>query len=306
MTTAVRPAERAERAESLRDSNERRCRRILSSAAPLQTSDLPWDEIGHHRVAPAVIDCLVYMRDVEGFTDRDLVGLVAHRSTLADPVIRPFLDIWREEEAGHARALDSFLRRYAEATGTAIPARQMPPPAAVCLVERVVARLGGPVGRTVTAAHMTWGAANELLTLNGYRLLARRCGHPLLEELLARIAAQEARHFSFYFLQAQWRLSSSRLARAALSRVMSDAWTPVGIGDGYKPQSEYEVVLTYLSSGEDGQRAIDRMNEHFRRLPGFERSEIYRGPTAEPRPAPDAPTRTGYQLEVSVGSAVKS
>ena len=64
---------------------------------------------------PSVIDTLIYMRDVEGFTDRDLVGLVAHRTTLADPVIRRFLDLWRSEERVHSEVIDRYLRAYAAA-----------------------------------------------------------------------------------------------------------------------------------------------------------------------------------------------
>ncbi len=65
---------------------------------------------------------------------------------------------------------------------------------------------------------MTWGTANELLTMNGYRLLADQCGHPMLAQILRRIADQESRHYSFYLLQAQWRLASSWLARSVLPR----------------------------------------------------------------------------------------
>jgi len=194
-------------ASDLRRRNEERCERILEHAAPLELEDLRWNAVGAVALDERVVASLVYMRDVEGFTDRDLVGLTAHRTTLGDPLIRRFLGIWRAEEAGHAAALDRYLRTYGVATGAAIPVRQLPPPAAAPLRERVIARVRGPVGRVVAAAHMAWGAANELLTLNGYRLLADRCGDPVLSELLTRIAAQESRHYSFYLLQAEWRLA---------------------------------------------------------------------------------------------------
>ena len=260
---------------ALREDNERRCRRIVESAAPLATDDLAWDDVGAVALDDGVVASLVYMRDVEGFTDRDLVGLTAHRSTLGDPLIRAFLENWRSEEAGHTAALGEYLARYAAARGVAIPPRQQPPPAVAPLLERVVARLGGPVGTVVTAAHMAWGAANELLTLNGYRLLSARCGDPVLRELLDRIAAQEARHYSFYLLQAEWRLAGSGLARAALRRVLRTSWTPVGVGDGYKSPDEFADVLAYLGAGDDGRRAIDRMDRRFSRLPGFDGLRIY-------------------------------
>jgi hypothetical protein len=260
---------------SVRERNEPRCRRLLDTAQPLALDDLAWDAIAAHDLDPDVIHCLVYMRDVEGFTDRDLDGLTAHPTTLADPLIAEFLGLWRREEAGHTAALDRFLTAWDPAAAIVSP-RQHPPQHRPGRLERVVARLGGPVGDVVAAAHMTWGAANELLTLNGYRLLARRCRHPVLGTLLERIAAQEARHYSFYLLQAQWRLQESRLARQSLRLVLERAWTPVGVGDGYKRPDEFGQVMAYLASGEDGATVIDRMDRRFAALPGFEGLNIFR------------------------------
>ena len=264
-------------AAELRRRNEARCHRILRASQPLRTDDLPWSTLHDHAIAPDVIDTLVYMRDVEGFTDRDLVGLTAHRTTLGDPLVKRFLDVWRSEERGHADAIGTFLDRYTHDTA---PERQAPPPATAPLHEQVLGRIGWGVGRIVAAAHMTWGAANELLTLNGYRILGRRCGHPLLGELLTRIAAQEARHYSFYLLQAEWRLAASRTTQAALRTVLDRRWTPVGIGDGYKSPNEFAAVLGYLGEGPDGRATIDRMDRRFAALPGFQRLRIYRDAAA--------------------------
>jgi hypothetical protein len=261
---------------ALRESNEARCRRILDTAEPLRLDDLDWASVGAVELEPDMLAVLVYMRDVEGFTDRDLVGLTAHRTTLGDPIISEFLQLWRFEESVHCQAVGTFLERYAEASGIELPSRQLPPPAIAPLRERAIARIGGPVGRVVVAAHMAWGAANELLTLNGYKILADRCGHPVLSELLARIAAQEARHYSFYLLQAEWRLASSPLARWLLPRVLDGSWTPVGIGDGYKSREEFDRVLAYLAAGDEGPRLIQRMDRRFAALPGFSQLRIFR------------------------------
>jgi hypothetical protein len=146
--------------------------------------------------------------------------------------------------------------------------------------ERALAHLGGPVGTVVAAAHMTWGAANELLTMNGYRLLADQCEHPMLAQLLRRISAQEARHYSFYLLQAEWRLASSRLARFTLPRLMHGSWTPVGVGDGYKTREEFQRVLEVLGRRPGSERIIDRMDRRFAALPGLSRLHIYRDAAA--------------------------
>lgn len=264
----------------LRAHNEARCARLLQSSAALVTGDLAWDDIADRAVVPEVLDALVYMRDVEGFTDRDLVGLTAHRNTLHDPLIGPFLSQWRAEEAGHAQAIDAFLVHYCSGRGVALAPRQLPPPAIAPVRERVLSHIGGTVGTVVTAAHMAWGAANELLTLNGYRLLAARCGHPVLRELLSRIAAQEARHYSFYYLQAEWRLAASHTARFALPRLLDRTWTPVGIGEGYKSAPEFARVLAFLGSGADGQQSMARMDNRFAALPGFAGLQIYQASAA--------------------------
>lgn len=257
------------RTSALRRRNEARCERLLGRSGLVESDDLAWDEVGATEVDPATLECLVYMRDVEGFTDRDLVGLAGHPATLADPLINRFLDAWRAEEAEHARVLDRFLTTYATQRGAALPSRQAPPPAVVPLRERLLLGATRPVGHVIVAAHMAWGAANELLTLNGYRLLAERADHPVLTPLLGRIADQETRHYSFYRLQAEWRLDASGLARRLLHRILDRTWTPVGIGDGYKAPGEFDRVLAHLSGGEEGDRLVARLDAGFSRLPGF-------------------------------------
>jgi len=258
----------------LRADNEAKCERLLARSGLLRSDDLAWHEVGTRAVDDGVLTCLTYMRDVEGFVDRDLVGLVAHPATLADPIVRRFLDVWRAEEAEHAHAIDRYLTLYSERRGIELPPMQAPP-AQVARSERALVALTRPVGHVITAAHMVWGAANELLTMHGYRLLARRCDEPVLAELLTRIAAQESRHYSFYVLQAQWRLASSRLSRVALRAMMRRSWTPVGIGDGYKSPGEFDQVLAFLAADHVGTRAVETMDATFTRLPGFEDLPIY-------------------------------
>lgn len=258
-----------------RIENERRCERLLGKAALIEIDDLDWDRVGEQPVDPEVLACLVYMRDVEGFTDRDLVGAVAHPVTLGDPIVRRFLDVWRDEERAHAEAIDRYLTVYGTRRHVPIPAQQPPPPAVVPRQERILLALTRPIGHVITAAHMVWGAANELLTMHGYRLLARRCGEPVLTELLTRIAAQESRHFSFYALQAEFRLAESRLARHLLPAMMRNSWTPVGIGDEYKAPEEFDQVLAFLTDEDTDGRAVRTMDATFTRLPGFADLRIY-------------------------------
>lgn len=261
---------------ALRTLNEARCRSLLSASRPLAVTDLDWASIPSTPLDDWVVDCLVYMRDVEGFTGRYLDGLAAHPSTLADPLVARFLEVWQEEEQGHARALGMFLDRYSQRPGSRVPEPQEPSPPAHPLVARLVCFLRGPVGRAVTTAHMTWGAANELLTLTGYRLLARRCGHPMLATLLRRIAADESRHYSFYLLQAEWRLAASATARRIVRRVLDRTWTPVGVGEGFKSPDAFATVATHLAGGAEGARLVERMDRRLGALPGLGGLHIFR------------------------------
>ena len=97
----------------------------------------------------------------------------------------------------------------------------------------------------------------------------------MLIELTSRIAAQEARHYSFYMLQAQWRLAASASVRATLRRVLDRSWTPVGVGDGYKSPAEFGEVLQFFGASPDAQQRIRRMDRRFAALPGFEHLRIY-------------------------------
>jgi rubrerythrin len=290
-------------AESLRARNERRGERLVARSELLDTSDLRWEEAADVELDDAALACLVYMRDVEGFTTRELSGLAGHPTTLADPLVRRFLDAWRAEEAEHARALDRFLQAYAAGRGVTLPAVQPAPDSAPPWSERLLVILTRPVGHVVTAAHMTWGALNELLTLTGYRLLAERCGHPLLTELLTRIAAQEARHYSFYLLQAEWRLANSRLARRALPALLRRTWTPVGVGGDYKQPIEFDRVLAYLAGGESGREAVAVMDRKIARLPGFADLAPYARATdaSLARLAAVAPAPTSTSASASTG-----
>ena len=118
MSTTTTP-----RARDLRATNEARCRTILSRSELLPVDDLDWDAVGSVELSTADIETLVYMRDVEGFTSSYLAGVGAHPTTLADPLVARFLEVWEAEEAVHAEAIGRYLQRYTAARG-------VPPPAA--------------------------------------------------------------------------------------------------------------------------------------------------------------------------------
>ena len=109
-------------------------------------------------------------------------------------------------------------------------------------------------------------AINELTTLVGYRRLSTLAAHPILSDLLSRIILDEAKHFSFYFRQAERWLACPGAARIARFLV-GHFWAPVG--SGVQPAEETRFLAAYLLAGEDGRRAARKVDETIRELPGF-------------------------------------
>lgn len=259
----------------LRARNEARCRRLLDRSELLDTSDLDWDRVGEVPLDDGTLHTLVYMRDVEHFTDRDFAGMSAHPTTWSDPLLVAFFSTWRAEEGAHARALGRYLEHYAARRQVVLPALPTPPPAEASWVERALVRASQPVGHVVAATHMAWGATNELLTMNGYRLLRARTADPVLHTLLGRIAAQEARHYGFYLLQTEWRLAASGLSRRLVRLLLERTWTPVGVGADFKPAEDFARVAAHLTADEAGRRAALRMDRVLENLPGLDGVALY-------------------------------
>ena len=69
---------------------------------------IPWRDVSNYALSPAFVPVLIYMRDVEYFTDiyyRELLRTPAGR----DPIIRKSMDRWSVEENQHADLLNRFL-----------------------------------------------------------------------------------------------------------------------------------------------------------------------------------------------------
>ena len=69
---------------------------------------VPWRDVSNHPLNPAFVPVLIYMRDVEYFTDiyyRELM----RTPTGKDPIIKKFMDRWSVEENQHGELLNRFL-----------------------------------------------------------------------------------------------------------------------------------------------------------------------------------------------------
>jgi hypothetical protein len=222
---------------------------------------IDWDAVPRYPLSPAAVRTLRYMQDIESHTVIYLRTLLSTRA-VDEPEIATFLACWLYEETFHGRALARFLAAAGEPTVSR-------PRSRVSLVSRVEGLATALVARAwpdFVAVHMTWGAINELTTLSGYQRLAVLAGHPVLEELLTRIARDEAKHFAFYYHQAARRLvrpGAARVARALVERF----WAPVG--SGVAPAAETRFLGAYLFTGPEGSAVARRIDERIQRLPGF-------------------------------------
>lgn len=233
----------------------------LSRSRAVDLGSIPWDEVPRHPLSQETVRALRYMQDIESHTIIYLRSLLGTRA-IDDPEVATFLACWLYEETFHGIALARFVR-------TAGHDIELRPRSAMSLRQHVETKLTSWIARAwpdFVAVHMTWGAINELTALTAYRRLAATSGHPVLHDLLDRIAIDESRHFYFYFKQAEWRLrrpGAARVTRALIERF----WAPVG--SGVQPTSETRFLARYLFSGPEGLAAVRKIDATIRDLPGL-------------------------------------
>src|SRR5262245_4679361 len=240
----------------------------VARSGALDLDAIPWDDIPKHELPPAAVRTLTYMQDIESHTIIYTRALLATRA-IDDPEVATFLACWLYEETFHGLAIARFL----QAAGHPIGERARPR-GSESFPQWLEARMIALLSRAwpdFCAVHMTWGAINELTTLTGYRRLMAIEPHPVLRDLVERIALDESRHFFFYYRQAERRMQRRAVARVA--RLIVDRfWAPVG--SGVQPDAELLFMARYLFSGDDGQAAARRVDETIRRLPGFDGVEL--------------------------------
>lgn len=233
----------------------------LSRSRAVDLGSIPWDQVPRHPLSQETVRALRYMQDIESHTIIYLRSLLATRA-IDDPEVATFLACWLYEETFHGIALARFVR-------TAGHEIELRPRSAMTVKQHIESRLTSWIARAwpdFVAVHMVWGAINELTALTAYRRLAATTGHPVLRDLLDRIAIDESRHFYFYFKQAEWRLrrpGAARVTRALIERF----WAPVG--SGVQPASETRFLARFLFSGPDGLAAVRKIDATIRDLPGL-------------------------------------
>lgn len=231
-------------------------------------SSIPWNEVRNHELNPAFFPVILYMRDIEFFTDMYYRELL-RSPTGKDPVIKKFMERWSVEELDHGDVLNRFLNEaghhtsehwQAEATAR-IPWRYH---ANSYLLYWAVK----PFGEYFHAAHMVWGAINEMTATQSYRRLAELSGHPVLKQILIAIMQEESIHGTFYWNIARLKLEQTKFSRDLARFIVERFWAPVGQGPKHEHETNY--VIATLFRGVKGLEVFNRtVSDRVERLPGF-------------------------------------
>jgi hypothetical protein len=232
------------------------------------TDGIDWREVSRHPLNPAFVPVLIYMRDVESFTDLYYKELL-RTPTGKDPVIRKFMERWSVEENEHGELLNRFLAEAGVQTSERWQAEAKARIPLSYTVESVILDYAvKPFGRYFHGAHMVWGAINEMTTLQAYRRLSQMADHPVLTSLLNVVMKEESVHAHFYWSIAQLKLQQAKFSRALARFIIGGFWSPVG--QGAKPRSEANYLISTLFKGQDGVDFFDRnVNRRLQELPGF-------------------------------------
>ena len=244
----------------------------VKRAGQLEFEDLDYSAFSEQPLTPDVLRCLRYMHDIENHTVcylRDLLVTRAHR----DPEITTFLTFWNFEEYWHGEAIGKVLAAHGEPSGSqrvnlvrqSLGWRDRVAPLSSWLASSLV--------KDFVAVHMTWGAVNELSTLQGYHRLIARTEHPVLVDLLDRIIKDERRHFAFYRAQARLRLARSAQARTITRWALDHLWAPVGTG--VRPQHETDFAVVAVFGDQAGMALAREMDETIGELPGLGGVSVY-------------------------------
>ena len=255
--------------------------RHLRGTHRLDLTGVAWDAIPRHPLTAEEARCLTYMMDIETHTVIFLRDLLATR-VAEEPEITAFLACWAYEELWHGEALSRFLGE----AGVRLPPDGELPRHDDAYPSRVARNAGirrtgrwrgrltraglvatSKLAKGFPATHMTWGAINELSTLTGYQRMVETTSHPVLADLLSRIIRDERRHYSFYRVEAERRLSMSARARRVTRTALDRVWAMVGTG--IRPQQETDFVMVHLFGNAEGLTTAHRLDASIGSLPGL-------------------------------------
>jgi hypothetical protein len=237
----------------------------IDHSKKVDVSDMDFADVPRYPLSDGEIRCLTYMHDIEAHTIVYLKGILS-TCAVRDPRTTSFLSCWAYEEFFHGHTLGRFL----EAAGVKLsPMRMVEVQQQASWrdwVEGIGASLICQISRHFHAVYLTWGAISELTTLEGYGLLASRTNHPMLAELLRRLAKDERRHFSFYYNMAREHLQA-RNAQRLTTFIIKHFWMPVG--GGVKPDTDVDWMNRFILGDARGGEVAARIDATIGKLPGL-------------------------------------
>lgn len=237
----------------------------IDHSKKVDVSDLDFADVPRYPLSEGEIRCLTYMHDIEAHTIVYLKGILS-TCAVRDPRTTSFLSCWAYEEFFHGHTLGRFL----EAAGVKLsPMRMVEVQQQASWrdwLEGIGASLICQISQHFHAVYLTWGAISELTTLEGYGLLASRTNHPMLAELLRRLAKDERRHFSFYYNMAREHLQA-RNAQRLTTLIIKHFWMPVG--GGVKPDTEVHWTNRFILGDSRGGEVAARIDATIGKLPGL-------------------------------------
>jgi rubrerythrin len=240
--------------------------KYLRASRRLDLEGIDFDSVPRHPLSREEVRTLTYMMDIETHTViylRDLLNTPASY----DPEVTAFLSLWVYEEFWHGEALGRFLQAAGERFSPERPGVIRRASGAKSLLSPIGMMIAARALKDFIAVHMTWGAMNELSTLQGYHRVIAKTKHPILVELLGRIVKDERRHYAFYYNQARKRLDDNSRAQKLVRWALGRFWEPVG--SGVRPQEETDFVVMHLFGDEPGRVAVREMESELSKLPGL-------------------------------------
>ena len=257
--------------------------RFAETSHRVAWEDLDMDSFRRDPLPESSLRVLRYMCDVEFHTVcylRDLLITPSHH----DEDVSAFMTMWNREEFWHGEALAEVLGLHGIVVDyDEIKAKRVKLGWAEALKPLKQSLLSTLIGHDFVATHMTWGAANEYSAVAAYKRMAAIEKHPVLSELLVRIARQESRHVAFYSTQARQRLGDSVKAQRITRLALRSAWRPVG--SGVMSDEEVRHVMGYLFAGEEGRAEMRKLDANIARLPGMEGLTLFQDVIGHAEPA---------------------
>jgi rubrerythrin len=240
--------------------------RYLNNSRKVDLSEFDFSDARQHSLTRDEIRCLEYMMDVESSTIVYLRALL-RTCVIDDPEAVAFLSCWVYEEYFHGRTIREFLR----ASGVEVQKDRYVQVKRNASIRERLEELGTSIMCHLTrhfhAAYLTWGAVQELTTLESYGVLIARTSNPLLKTILTRIIKDERRHFSFYYNKAKASLQASSAQRLT-TVLLKKFWTPVGSGVKHDPEVDWMIQFVFGDRG--GRAAARRIDATIARLPGLD------------------------------------